>query len=121
MTVTLDEFRGLSLLTDAYVEVTDLDVLQAQELATCFLPCLTCLPEVCRVQAGVLAILHTLELTNPACGISPLNIVSIANESDSVKFGPRGIAQLESTQWGSILRELLRQHSSAGLYHGGAC
>lgn len=110
------EFRGYNLVSEQFVEVPDAQIQQALELAQCLL-CI-CVPEECRIAAWSYAAGHVLELTVSGCGIPLTGVSEVQNEADRVKFAPRGVNELESTRYGSILKQILRQHANSSLYFG---
>jgi hypothetical protein len=110
------EFRGYTLVSDSFTEVSDSQVQLALELAQCLL-CI-CVPEECRIAAWSYAVGHVLELTVTGCGLPLTGVSEIQNQADRVKFAPRGLSELESTRYGAILKQILRQHSANSLYFG---
>jgi hypothetical protein len=110
------EFRGYSLVSEAFADVSDSQVQLALELAQCLL-CI-CVPDECRIAAWSYAVGHVLELTVTGCGLPLTGVSEIQNQADRVKFAPRGLSELESTRYGAILKQILRQHSANSLYFG---
>lgn len=117
--ITIQEFRDNYLVAQAFTNVSDLAILSTQETVRCLID-LNCIREDCRITVWSLAIAHFLTLSDPSCGL-PLNgVTEVKNEADQVKFSPRSINELESTQWGFMLREALRQcrcGSGGGFYY----
>jgi hypothetical protein len=114
--ISVLEFRGYSLVAEQFVDVPDAQIQQALELAQCLF-CI-CVPSICRIAAWSYAVGHVLELTVAGCGIPLTGVSEVQNEADRVKFAPRGIAELEATRYGALLKQILRQHSAHSLYFG---
>lgn len=108
MAITYAEWQSWTVISQNFPEMTEIEMLQFQEMALCTIGGLDCLLERCRLQGGALAIAHVAEIMTPGCGVSGYNVKSIKNESDAVTFGTRSVSELEATKWGFMLRELLR-------------